>query len=379
MAEPMGGWRHLAFRLAGAGGQNDRNTRIWAYWSGGRSSRSRLRHEYLRYSPRCSALCGRRTGFSRRSRVDRRGALAFGLRADFDAGDLRYHRVHQSQAARLDEINRLLDQRGEGGNHRRGCALRGPGTAFDRWRSTRCLVSLSPRARSHGPGHAPLPRIAECVDDPACLGLDRWHAGRPRKVDRGKHSTCCMRRNPAQSDCLVNNGLPLNRVLALSSGIRLPLFYGWVLVAIAFVTMAVGVNARTAFSLLFPAILDEFGWDRGMTAGAFSFGFLVSALVTPCIGWAMDLRGPKLVIELGVVAMGAGLLLAALVSQPWQLYLSLGALVGGGVNCLAYTGQSLYLTNWFVRRRGLALSIAFSGVGIGSTTILPWQGWLIGS
>jgi MFS family permease len=161
------------------------------------------------------------------------------------------------------------------------------------------------------------------------------------------------------------------------SGVRLPFFYGWVLVAVAFVTMAVGVNARTAFSLLFPAILDEFGWDRGMTAGVFSFGFLVSALVTPCIGWVMDLRGPRLVIELGVAAMGAGLLLAALVREPWQLYLSLGALVGGGVNCLAYTGQSLYLTNWFVRRRGLALSIAFSGVGIGSITVLPWVASLI--
>jgi len=62
---------------------------------------------------------------------------------------------------------------------------------------------------------------------------------------------------------------------------RLPFFYGWVLVAVAFVTMAIGVNARTAFSLLFPPILDEFGWERGTTAGAFSFGFLVSALVTP--------------------------------------------------------------------------------------------------
>ena len=91
----------------------------------------------------------------------------------------------------------------------------------------------------------------------------------------------------------------------------------------------------------------------------------------------MDLRGPRLVIELGVVAMGAGLILAVLVREPWQLYLSLGALVGGGVNCLAYTGQSLYLTNWFVRRRGLALSIAFSGVGIGSITVLPWVASLI--
>ena len=75
--------------------------------------------------------------------------------------------------------------------------------------------------------------------------------------------------------------------------------------------------------------------------------------------------------------MAAGLLLAPLARAPWQLYLTLGALVGGGVNCIAYTGQSLYLTNWFVRRRGLALSIAFSGVGVGSITLLPWMQSLI--
>lgn len=155
------------------------------------------------------------------------------------------------------------------------------------------------------------------------------------------------------------------------------IFYGWILVAVSFVTMAIGVNARTSFSLLFPAILKEFGWDRAVTAGAFSFGFAVSALITPFIGRLMDRRGPRLVIELGVVLMGAGLILASLVHQPWQLYLTLGALAGGGVNCLAYTGQSLYLPSWFVKRRGLALSIAFSGVGIGSITVLPWQAWLI--
>jgi MFS family permease len=80
---------------------------------------------------------------------------------------------------------------------------------------------------------------------------------------------------------------------------------------------------------------------------------------------------------MGVALMASGLLLATLIRQPWQLYLTLGALVGGGVNLLAYTGQSLYLTNWFVRRRGLALSIAFSGVGVGSVTILPWLQTLI--
>ena len=74
---------------------------------------------------------------------------------------------------------------------------------------------------------------------------------------------------------------------------RLPVFYGWIIVAAAFVTMAIGVNARTAFSLLFPPILDEFGWDRGVVAGVFSFGFFVSAFVAPFVGRLMDRRGPR--------------------------------------------------------------------------------------
>src|SRR3954451_6287319 len=94
---------------------------------------------------------------------------------------------------------------------------------------------------------------------------------------------------------------------------RLPFFYGWVLVAVGFVTMAIGVNARTAFSLLFPAMLDEFGWSRGVTGGAFSVGFLISGLITPVVGRMVDRRGPRIVIEAGAVAMAAGLLLTMLV------------------------------------------------------------------
>jgi MFS family permease len=160
--------------------------------------------------------------------------------------------------------------------------------------------------------------------------------------------------------------------------VTLPFFYGWVVVAVAFVTMGVGVNARTAFSLLFPPILDEFGWDRGMTAGAFSFGFLVAAVFSPLLGRLMDSRGPRVVMEMGVGLMAAGLLLAPLVRQPWHLYATLGLLVGGGSVCMSYSAHSLFLPNWFVRRRGLAISVAFSGVGVGSIILLPWLGTLIG-
>ena len=77
-------------------------------------------------------------------------------------------------------------------------------------------------------------------------------------------------------------------------------------------------------------------------------------------------------MELGVALMAGGLLLAPLTTQPWHLYLTIGAMVGAGSICLGYSGQSLFLPNWFIRRRGLAMGLAFAGVGFGSVTLLPW-------
>lgn len=158
---------------------------------------------------------------------------------------------------------------------------------------------------------------------------------------------------------------------------RLPFFYGWVIIAIAFVTVALGVTARTAFSLMFPPIVDEFGWDRGLAAGAFSFGFGVSALTSPVTGRLMDRHGPRLVIGIGVLITAAGLIGAVLIAAPWQLYLTLGLLVGIGANCMSYSVHSQFLPNWFVARRALAIGIAFSGVGAGAILILPWLQGLI--
>ena len=39
---------------------------------------------------------------------------------------------------------------------------------------------------------------------------------------------------------------------------------------------------------------------------------------------------------------------------------------------MSFTAHSLFLPNWFVRRRAMAIGIAFSGVGIGAMVLLPW-------
>jgi MFS family permease len=165
---------------------------------------------------------------------------------------------------------------------------------------------------------------------------------------------------------------------------RLPFYYGWLIIGIAFVTMAIGVTARTAYSLLMPPLIDEFGWERGLAAGAFSFGFLVSAVLSPIVGWVVDTRGPRIVILTGALLLTAGLLLAGYMERPWHLYATLGVLVGGGANMMTYTVHSQFLPNWFVRRRGLAIGIAFAGVGVGAIVLLPWlqsiiltEGWRV--
>src|SRR5204863_6381832 len=261
------------------------------------------------------------------------------------------HRGHPSLSrgarASNDEAVRHPHQRGSRRDRRGGGALSSAGRADDRRRCPCRLVPVSDQRWRHAPVALRVPRVAQPAHDAACVGVDRGDAGGAGEAHRGEHPPGRAGRAPAESDSLTR-----------------PLFYGWVIVAVSFVTMGVGVNARTAFSLLFPPILDEFGWERGVTAGAFSFGFLVTAAVSPFLGRLMDHRGPRLVIELGVGLMAAGLMLATLVQAPWHLYATLGVLVGGGGVCLGYTGQALFLPNWFVRRRGLAMSLAFSGVGV---------------
>jgi len=158
----------------------------------------------------------------------------------------------------------------------------------------------------------------------------------------------------------------------LSPLARLPFYYGWMVVAIAFLTIGVGVSIRTSFSLLFPPILQEFKWDRGTTSAIFSVGFATSMLITPFLGVAIERFGPGLVMAAGSILVSAGLILSTYSDQQILLYLSLGSAVVGGTIIFAYTSHAYLMPFWFVRRRGLATGLAFSGAGIGAIILFPW-------
>ena len=78
-------------------------------------------------------------------------------------------------------------------------------------------------------------------------------------------------------------------------------------------------------------------------------------------------------IEIGVVLIAARACCWRTWSrEPWQLYADARPAGRRRQPTAGLYGQSLFLPNWFVRRRGLAIGIAFSGVGVGAIVLLPW-------
>ena len=154
-------------------------------------------------------------------------------------------------------------------------------------------------------------------------------------------------------------------------------FYGWVVVAIAFVTMSIAISARTSFSLLYPEMLAEFGWSSALTAGAYSLGFVASITLLPVVGGLMDRFGPRLIVPLGAVLVAAGFIVLRTATDPVGLYVAMGLLIVNGSMAMSYIVHSMFLPKWFERNRGLAVGIAFSGVGVGALIIMPTFQWVI--
>ncbi len=165
----------------------------------------------------------------------------------------------------------------------------------------------------------------------------------------------------------------------LSPLARLPVYYGWVVLGVAFATMAIGANVRVAFSLLFPPILEEYGWSRGTTAAIFSAGFLISLFFSPFAGMLIDRFGVGRIVAVGVVLSAGGLALSTGVGSVAELAVTMGCMTIGGSVMFAYVTHSYFLPYWFVRRRGLAIGLAFSGVGIGAILLFPWLQGIIGA
>jgi MFS transporter, OFA family, oxalate/formate antiporter len=146
---------------------------------------------------------------------------------------------------------------------------------------------------------------------------------------------------------------------------RLPVFYGWVVLAcLCCAGFARQGPAVATLSVFVDPLTREFGWSRTALSGAVSLGGLLAAVAAPLIGPVLDRRGSRLVLCAAVLVNGIALLLLSLTPSLLVFYLLFCL---ARMNWAAPFELGLYgaLNNWFVRRRATASAVATLAQQIG--------------
>ena len=164
--------------------------------------------------------------------------------------------------------------------------------------------------------------------------------------------------------------------LSFTERINTKLFYGWVIVAGAFITIGVIFGVRNSFGIFFKSLEAEFGLPRAATSSVYSIYMLLTAIFAIITGWALDRYGPRLVVGAMGVLTGLSLLVTSQTTSLWYLFLSYSLMLSVGTGGARPVLMSL-VSRWFYRRRGLAVGIATSGMGLGTLYMAPLAAYLI--
>ena len=158
---------------------------------------------------------------------------------------------------------------------------------------------------------------------------------------------------------------------------RRGIYYGWVIVAVMFTTMFVALGFRFSFGVFYSAILDETGWGRAETAGIVSAAMIVYACTAALSGYLFDRLGARVVFPIGLLRMGAGLMLCATSESLTALTVYHGIFLGFSYAAVGFIPHMAIVPRWFDQRRGFASALSLSGVGIGSLAVAAVSAELI--
>lgn len=154
-------------------------------------------------------------------------------------------------------------------------------------------------------------------------------------------------------------------------------FYGWVILAVATLALVVSNGLSIGGIPVFYKPIREDMVAAGTVAAAnaesfIAFGatltFFFSGVLSPIAGWLIQRFRVKMLMIAGCAMLGAGLVIHALTSSPYLVYTS-RTMMGMSLCLVGVLPSIVLVSNWFVRRRGLALGILLTGTSIGGVVI----------
>ena len=151
---------------------------------------------------------------------------------------------------------------------------------------------------------------------------------------------------------------------------RLPFFYGWIIVAIAMIAgfLAAGVSNITMAVVLKP-ISDDLGWSRTLTAAAITLGSLSGGLLSPLFGPLADRIGPRFLLPFGAALVGLLAIGVSLSTEPWQFYATF--IPARALTEFLLCGMIAFtaVANWFHDKRPRAMGLVAMATPLGSAAL----------
>src|SRR5215472_16975453 len=141
------------------------------------------------------------------------------------------------------------------------------------------------------------------------------------------------------------------------------IFYGWLIVTIAFVMAFVMAGSGSAFGVFVIPMSAEFAWNRSLISVAFLFATLVSGLAQPFLGHLCDRFGGRKVIVVSLMMMGVCTILLSLTFHIIFLILLYGVVMS--------------IFRWFRRKRATALALSMAGSSLGAMVLVPLAAYLV--
>jgi MFS family permease len=168
--------------------------------------------------------------------------------------------------------------------------------------------------------------------------------------------------------------------------LTLPFYYGWLVLAICFMTTLTSAGVRSSPSVLIHPLEAEFAWSRAAIASGVSMNLLLFGVAAPISGWLIDRFGPRKVMLGSLMLLMVGVSGTIAMTEFWQFFLVWGIIVGLGAGGVGSVLTATVGNRWFVARRGLALGILGSASSTGQLIFIPLfmvaithAGWRIGS
>lgn len=118
------------------------------------------------------------------------------------------------------------------------------------------------------------------------------------------------------------------------------------------------------------------GWRAALISGASTLSLLLANIFATFTNELVSRLGPRRLVLLGTAALATSTTLLAFATAPWQLYIAFALMSLGWIGMGTIVSATI-VSLWFVRRRGLAISLAFTGASFSGVIVTPALVYLV--